>query len=136
VSGTRSETPWTEVVVDLRVDDHPDPIGELARLLPRQRAFDLIGGVIFAPNLTIGPYDGVPADLLAEKLDGLAAASDLLGPDNREADFWRALLLARSGDRPAARALFDDVFAARPQLRGFLAGIAPLGFLDDVQEFV
>ncbi|WP_028935949.1 DUF1028 domain-containing protein [Pseudonocardia spinosispora] len=135
-SGTRSDTPWRESLVDLRVDDHPDPIGELARLLPRQRAFDLIGEVIFAPNLTIGPYEGVSAELLADKLTGLARASELLGPDNREADFWRALLLARSGERAAARALFDDLFAYRPALRGFLAGIGPLGFLDDVTEYL
>ncbi|GAA1205447.1 DUF1028 domain-containing protein [Pseudonocardia alaniniphila] len=136
VSGERSDTPWAETVVDIRVDDHPDPVGELARLLPRQRAFDLIGGVIFAPDLMIGPYRRVPPELLAEKLTGLAEAAELLGAGNREADFWRALLLARSGDRETARALFDDLFAARPRLRGFLAGIAPLGFLDDVEEYV
>lgn len=136
VSGERSDTPWAETVVDVRVDDHPDPVGELARLVPRQRAFDLIGSVIFAPDLTIGPYRGVAPELLAEKLTGLAEAAALLGADNREADFWRALLLARSGDREAARDLFDDLFAARPRLRGFLAAIAPLGFLDDVEEYV
>jgi uncharacterized Ntn-hydrolase superfamily protein len=135
-TGVRSDTPWQQVGIDLRVDDHPDPIGELARLLPRQRAFDLIGGVIFAPNLTIGPYEGVPPELLAEKVDGLARAAELLGEQNREADFWRALLLARSGDRAGAKALFDELFAARPALRGFLAGIGPLGFLDDAREYV
>lgn len=135
-SGTRSTTPWRHVRVDLRVDDHPDPVGELARLLPRQRAFDLIGEVIFAPNLTIGPYEGVAPELLRDRLDGLREASELLGADNREADFWRALLLARAGEKDAARALFDDLFAYRPQLRGFLAGIGPLGFLDDVAEYL
>jgi uncharacterized Ntn-hydrolase superfamily protein len=136
VSGVRSDTPWQQVGIDVRVDDHPDPIGELARLLPRQRAFDLIGGVIFAPNLTIGPYEGVPPELLAEKVEGLTRAAELLGEQNREADFWRALLLARSGDRDGAKALFDDLFAARPALRGFLAGIGPLGFLSDAAEYV
>ena len=96
-SGTPSATPWNEAIVNIRVDDHPDPIGELARLLPRQRAFDLVGSVIFAPNLTIGPYEGVSAELLADKLAGLEAAAELLGADNREPDFWRAVLLARSG---------------------------------------
>lgn len=135
-SSERSATPWAQVLIDIRVDDHPDPIGELTRLLPRQRAFDLIGGVIFAPNLTIGPYEGVDPGELAEKVDGLAEASALLGEQNREADFWRALLLARSGDKATAKALFDDLFTARPALRGFLAGIGPLGFLDNVDEYV
>jgi uncharacterized Ntn-hydrolase superfamily protein len=134
-SGERSDTPWAQVLIDIRVDDHPDPIGELTRLLPRQRAFDLIGGVIFAPNLTIGPYEGVDPAELAAKVEGLSEASELLGEQNREADFWRALLLARSGDRPAAKALFDALFEARPALRGFLARIAPLGFLDEVADY-
>jgi uncharacterized Ntn-hydrolase superfamily protein len=131
----RSDTPWNHVQIDIRVDDHPDPIGELQRLLPRQRAFDLIGGVLFAPGLTLGEYAGVDPALLREKLDGLAEASVLLGEQNREADFWRALLLARSGDRAGAKALFDDLFAARPALRGFLAGIGPLGFLADHADY-
>lgn len=135
-SGTRSATPWNEVLVDIRVDDHPDPIGELARLLPRHQAFGLIGEVIFAPNLTIGPFTGVSDELLATKLTGLAQAAELLGADNREADFWRALLLARSGRRDEATRLFDEMFAYRPGLREFLRGIAPLGFLDDVEEYL
>jgi hypothetical protein len=74
--------------------------------------------------------------LLKEKLDGLADASALLGADNREADFWRAVLLARSGDRAGAKALFAELFEYRPALRGFLAGIGPLGFLDDVRDYL
>ena len=131
----RSDTPWNQVQIDIRVDDSEDPIGELQRLLPRQRAFDLIGGVLFAPNLTLGPYEGVDPALLREKLDGLAEASVLLGGQNREADFWRALLLARSGAETEAKALFADLFDARPALRGFLEGIAPLGFLDNAADY-
>ncbi|HEY9413405.1 MAG TPA: DUF1028 domain-containing protein [Pseudonocardia sp.] len=134
-TGERSDTPWAQVQIDIRVDDHEDPIGELTRLLPRQRAFDLIGGVIFAPNLTIGAYEGVDPGELQEKVEGLAKASELLGEQNREADFWRALLLARSGDKATAKPLFVALFEARPALRGFLAGIGPLGFLDNVTEY-
>ena len=136
VSGVRGPTPWQQVRVDLRVDDHPDPVGELARLLPRQRAFDVIGGVIFEEGLMIGPYAGVTPEELAAKLAGLADASELLGPDNREADFWRAVLLARSGSADEARTLFADLFAYRPALREFLAGIGPLGFLPGTKEYL
>ena len=132
----RSDTPWQHVRIDIRVDDHPDPIGELSRLLPRHRAFDFIGEVIFAQDLMIGPYQNVSPELLQEKLSGLAAAAELLGEDNREAQFWQALLLARSGDRAGARKLFDELFAYRPALREFLTGIAPLGFLDDAAEYL
>lgn len=41
VSGTRDDdAPWEGVLVDLRVDDDPDPVGELARLLRLQRAYE------------------------------------------------------------------------------------------------
>ncbi|HTM84141.1 MAG TPA: DUF1028 domain-containing protein, partial [Mycobacterium sp.] len=131
----RSDTPWQHVLVDIRVDDHPDPVSELARLLPRQRAFDAIGDVMFASDLMIGPYRNVSPELLSEKLTGLADAAALLGPDNREAQFWAAVLMARSGDRDGARSLFAELFSYRPALRDFLVGIGPLGFLDDVAEY-
>jgi uncharacterized Ntn-hydrolase superfamily protein len=41
VSGDRDDTaPWEGLMVDLRVDDAPDPITELARLLRLQRAYE------------------------------------------------------------------------------------------------
>ncbi|UNB51905.1 DUF1028 domain-containing protein [Mycolicibacterium sp. YH-1] len=132
----RSERPWQHVLVDIRVDDHADPVAELARLLPRQRAFDVIGDVIFAQDLMIGPYRNVAPDTLHDKLSSLSDAADLLGPDNREAQFWRAVLMARSGDRDGARGQFAELFTHRPALREFLVGIGPLGFLDDVAGYL
>jgi uncharacterized Ntn-hydrolase superfamily protein len=41
VSGNRDdEAPWDGVLVDLRVDDAADPVGELERLLRLQRAYE------------------------------------------------------------------------------------------------
>ncbi|UKD56936.1 DUF1028 domain-containing protein [Amycolatopsis sp. FU40] len=130
VSGRRGPTPWNEVVVDLRVDDHPDPLAELSRLLPRSRAFGAVGEVMFARGLTLGPFEGVAPDELDARLSGLASAAEVIGPDNREADFWRAILLARAGRRREAAGLFAEVAAFRPALLGFAKGLAPLGFLD------
>lgn len=135
-SAQRSDTPWNQVLIDIRVDDDPDPVAELSRLLPRHRAFDVVGAVIFAPDLMIGPYRNVTPELLGEKLTGLADAAGLLGTQNREPDFWRAVLLARSGDIDAARALFANLFGYRPALREFLRGIGPLGFLDNVEDYL
>ncbi|MGI6870613.1 DUF1028 domain-containing protein [Amycolatopsis sp. 3B14] len=130
VSGRRGPAPWDEVVVDLRVDDHPDPLAELSRLLPRSRAFGAVGGVMFTRGLTLGPFEGVEPDELEERLRALASAAEVIGPDNREADFWRAVLLARAGRHREAADLFADVVAFRPALLRFAEGLAPLGFLD------
>ena len=45
VAATDSGRPWmyADVVVDLRVEDHPEPLTELERLLRLQRAFTLTG---------------------------------------------------------------------------------------------
>ncbi len=132
----RSRAPWQHVLIDIRVDDHADPVSELNRLLPRARAFDVIGDIIFSQDLMIGPYRNVPPELLREKLAGLAEAAALLGAENREAQFWAAVLKGRSGDREGARSLFAELFTHRPVLRKFLVGIGTLGFLDDVTEYL
>jgi uncharacterized Ntn-hydrolase superfamily protein len=40
VAGRSTGNPHRDVVVDLRVDDHPDPLAELRRLLGLRRAYD------------------------------------------------------------------------------------------------
>jgi uncharacterized Ntn-hydrolase superfamily protein len=41
VEGSRHEYPWQGVVTDVRVDHHPDPLGELARLVRVGEAYHL-----------------------------------------------------------------------------------------------
>jgi len=129
VSGSRSATPWQETRIDLRVDDHPDPIGEIERLLPIQRAFDAVGGVIFTPGLMLGPYEGVSEERLEQTLTMLHDAEGTLG-DNLEAAFWRATLLARAGRPAEAEALYASVFERGPHLAAYRDSIALAGFLD------
>ncbi|SNR88847.1 Uncharacterized conserved protein, Ntn-hydrolase superfamily [Haloechinothrix alba] len=135
VSGTVSERPWQEVLLDVRVDDHHDPITELARLLPLHRAFDQLGTVMFAPRLMMGTYTGVSRDELESALDSLSRAREVLG-DNLEAAFWQAVLLARAGRTEEAKALFVEIFARRERLRDFLTAISTVGFLDGASEFL
>ncbi len=118
VSGERTYRPWQQVRCDIRVDDHPDPVAELGRLLPRHRAFGEIGRVLFAPPLVIG--DDKPTHAEAEAaLPGLLEAAKLLG-DNREADVWRGVILFRAGREDEAKAVFDEL---PPELGGFLRAL-------------
>ncbi|MGC0362121.1 putative Ntn-hydrolase superfamily protein [Rhodococcus sp. 27YEA15] len=135
VSGTPSTTPWNETIFDIRVDDHTDPVGELARLLPLHRAFDKVGSVMFAPRIMMGQYENVPDEELEQALGDLAAADAVLG-DNSEARFWRAVLLARAGRRDEARTAFDSVFARAPHLKEYLKSAAAVGFLDDPELYL
>jgi uncharacterized Ntn-hydrolase superfamily protein len=78
--------PW-RARVDLRVEDHADPIGELRRLLGLQRAYELAG----------------EADELAAAGDLEAAAgryvrASELAPESDELLFWAGLAIAQHGD--------------------------------------
>lgn len=135
VSGNPSATPWAETVVDIRVDDHLDPIAELGRLLPLHDAFSTVGGVIFAPRLMMGEFRDVPDAELEQTLARLTAADLALGT-NLEAAFWRCALLARAGRREDAIAGFQALFERGPHLRAYLENVGRAGIVADVQDYL
>jgi uncharacterized Ntn-hydrolase superfamily protein len=73
--------------LDLRVEDHADPVGELRRLLGTQRAYELAGDA---------------DELMAEGRAGEAAAmyvrASELAPQSDELLFWAGLAIAQNGD--------------------------------------
>jgi uncharacterized Ntn-hydrolase superfamily protein len=89
VSAESTGKPWVDRRFDLRVEDHPDPVGELRRLVLLQRAYQ---------KLNEGD-----ALVTAEDLDGaMQAYSDAMDlvPDevtNGEAPFWVGVTLAAGG---------------------------------------
>ena len=92
--------PW-QMRVQLRVEDHTDPVNELRRLLVLHRAYELAGR---ADELMAG---GSPAD--AGELYRQAAA---MAPGSHELLFWAGLALAHTGDLDtgvdAVRRAIDD----------------------------
>jgi uncharacterized Ntn-hydrolase superfamily protein len=88
VSGDPTGVPWRDRLFDLRVEDHPDPVGELRRLVTLQRAYQ---------KLNEGDEWVTEGDLdLA--MEAYAEAMDLV-PDeatNGEAPFWVGVTLAAS----------------------------------------
>ena len=61
---------WEETLLDLRVDDHPDPVGEITRLADLSGAFDEIGSVMFAPRVMIGGFENVTDEELERRPRG------------------------------------------------------------------
>jgi uncharacterized Ntn-hydrolase superfamily protein len=88
VSGDRTAKPW-EKIFDLRVEDHPDPLGELRRLTTMARAYRAAtDGDNF---VTVGKIDSA--------LVSYRKASELL-PDsatNGELAYWVGVTLADQG---------------------------------------
>lgn len=101
MTGTPTGIPWRDVVFDLRVEDHRDPVEELKRLVRVARAYHKMneGDELFAE----GKVDA------AAKAYGAAAE---LYPDNPEMVFWHAVTLAGAGRVEQSLPLFRKAFAA------------------------
>jgi uncharacterized Ntn-hydrolase superfamily protein len=89
VSAESTGRPWNDRIFDLRVEDHPDPLGELRRLVRLQRAYNKLneGDEL----LTSGNLEAA--------MRAYRDATELV-PDratNGEAAFWVGVALADSG---------------------------------------
>lgn len=119
VRGEASGKPWTDTLVDLRVDDHPAPLAELRRLLALQRVYDRLEA---AEELELA---GEEAAALRQRLEALEAA-----PTNAEVAFWTALSLASAGRLDDARDTLRVCFAAHEGWRELLRRMADDGHVE------
>ena len=106
--------------IDLRVEDHADPLGELRRLVGVHRSYQRV-----------------------ELGDELAAAGDLEGalaeyrtahaeqPDNPELAFWHGVTLAANGHEAEARELLERAYADREGWRELLRRLPEAGLFPD-----
>jgi uncharacterized Ntn-hydrolase superfamily protein len=101
VKAEGSGKPWADRVIDLRVDDHPEPLRELRRLLNVARSYEHANA----------------GDLAMEKNDFERAMKEYrvamkLAGGNVEIAFWSALTLASKGKVDHALPMFRKVFSA------------------------
>ena len=113
-----AEGPAWKSEVNLRVEDHPEPLSELRRLLSVREAYRLADR---ADHLVGEGRHGEAAKLYRR-------ASEL-APDNHELRFWGGLGAAQSGDLTLAVAEVRAAIAAHPPwlelLRKLPAEVAP-----------
>jgi uncharacterized Ntn-hydrolase superfamily protein len=123
VSGKPAGRPWQDRVFDLRVDDHPEPVAELRRLVKLQRAYNLMN-------------DG---DLAVEKKDHEGAlkayaAAEALVPDSAEMIFWHAVALVNMKRVDESLPLFRKVFALDPNWKTLTPRLVGVELLPDDKE--
>ena len=99
VTGKPTGKAWTDRVFDLRVDDSPDPLAELRRLVTLQRAYNHMN----AGDLAVEHKDNEKA------LREYSAASRLV-PTNAEMVYWHAVALVNMGRVDESLPLFRKVF--------------------------
>ena len=103
-----------ERIVELRVEDSPDPLAELGRLLDLHDAYSLADRA----DALAGAGDHVEAAELYER-------AALAAPDNLELAFWAGLGIAASGDAEAGAERVAAVIAADGRWRELLGRLAP-----------
>jgi uncharacterized Ntn-hydrolase superfamily protein len=99
VTGKPTGQPWKDRTFDLRVDDSPEPLKEMRRLVTLQRAYN---------HMNAG-------DLAVERNDAPGAlreysAAEKLVPGNAEMTYWHAVALVNMGKIDESLPLFRKVF--------------------------
>jgi len=94
------EEPWMDKKIDLRVEDHQEPLRELDRLLRVHRAY----GHMNRGDLAIEHKDMETA--LQEY-----GAAEAMFPRNLEMKYWKAVALANNGRMTEALPIFKTVFS-------------------------
>jgi uncharacterized Ntn-hydrolase superfamily protein len=109
----REGEPW-RWTVDLRVEDHPDPIAELDRLLALQRAYGLAGEA-----------DTLMGEGRAEEAGALYRRAAELAPGSDELLFWSGLAIAHTGDLEAGAKVVEAANGIHPGWQVLLERLSP-----------
>jgi uncharacterized Ntn-hydrolase superfamily protein len=119
--------PWAgaDRVFDLRVEDHPEPIAEIKRLVRLQRAY---------------AHANRGDELVAEKkieeaLKEYTAAGEL-APEILELPFWQAVTLVSVGRVAEAEPIFRRVFAKEPYWADLVPRLPAAGQLPDDKALI
>jgi uncharacterized Ntn-hydrolase superfamily protein len=100
VKGESTGQPWADTIMQLRVEDHPEPLKELHRLVRVHRAYEHMN----AGDLAVENRD-----------DGKAlkeySAAEAMFPDNLEMKFWHAVALVNMGRVTESLLLFREIFS-------------------------
>ena len=120
VKGVSSGKPWQDKIFDLRVEDSPQPLVELRRLVTLQRANNLAN----------------EGDRYFEKKDDAAAlkayaAAEALLPDFAEMAFWHAVALANTGKVDDSLPVFAKAYRLYPKFRELPPRLAKVGLLPE-----
>jgi tetratricopeptide (TPR) repeat protein len=125
VTGKPTGQQWKDRTFDLRVDDSPEPLKELRRLVRLQRAYN---------HMNAG-------DLAVEKKDNEGAlreygAAETLVPNNAEMIYWHAVALVNMGRVDESLPLFRKVFAMDPNWRTLTPRLPKSGLLPDDPKII
>ncbi|MFN8347649.1 MAG: DUF1028 domain-containing protein [Spirosomataceae bacterium] len=119
VKGEATGKPWDENhLVDLRVEDHAEPLVEMERLLKTHRAYEHMNSgdlAVETNNMTLAMQE--------------YGAAMKLFPKNLEMQYWTAITLANSGNVPKAALMLQAIYAKEPNWRKMTRRLPKAGLL-------
>ena len=120
VKAQSSGKPWADRLFDLRVEDHPDPLKELRRLVRLRRAYNLEDA-----------GDNFIADKKPEEALKAYEAAAKLAPEIVELQFWAAVSMYTNGREAEALPLFRKVFARERRWADLVPRLPAAGLFPD-----
>ena len=125
VTGEPTGQSWKDRLVDLRVDDDPQPLVELRRLLDINRAYELMNQ----------GDDFIVEGKLDEAGQAYAKAAEL-SPGNMEIIFWHAVTLVTAGEVERSLPLFKQCFEANEGWRTLIKRLVTADILPDDKKVI
>ncbi len=124
-AGNPTGVAWKDIILDLRVEDNPDPLPELRRLIRINRAYD---------HANRGDHY-VEIGAIDKALEEYRQAAHYY-PENVELPYWSAVTLASVGRVEEALPIFKRVFASDPDLKTLTPRLVPAGLLPDNEDIL
>lgn len=118
VKGQATPQPWNDKLVDLRVDDNPEPIKELRRLYNVHLAYEHMNN----------------GDLAIEKNNMSLAMQEYnkamqMFPENNEMQYWTAITLANNKQLGKAVPMLKKIFKQNPNWKELTRRLRSVGLL-------
>ena len=125
VSGEPTGIDWKDKLFDLRIEDHPEPIMEMRRLIRVSRAYQHANqGDLY---IETGEID--------RALEEYNLAAEYY-PENPELPFWTAVSLASVDRVSEALLIFKEVFEKAPDLKDLIPRLIPAGLLPNDKKLI
>ncbi|MFO7843002.1 MAG: DUF1028 domain-containing protein [Bacteroidales bacterium] len=113
------EHEWMDKKINLRVDDHVNPLIELERLLKVHRAYEHMNN----GDLAVEHGD------MAKALEEYSAAEKMF-PENLEMKYWKAIALANNNQMDEALPIFKEIFSKDPNWKEMTKRLPASGLLE------
>jgi len=125
VENIKTDEPWNHQLVNIRVDDHLEPLEELRQLLKIQRAYNLMN-----------EGDKLMANNLNEEAKIKYSQAAEMAPNLLELPFWQAVTLADTGNLEQALPLFKQIFQINPDWAELVKRLPEAGLMKNDEELI